>query len=125
MQDHAPLEHAIVLHKLIEVRHKLINSFTHMHMPDVRPHSIRIAQRRDFILGRASAGLELVPDYGMSSRVEVTEECGEGCEEWCDVVLHSGICVELDAVSPVTGRPRCAKPELSKIHPKDNVPNTV
>ena len=86
--------------------------FTQAHVIDTR----ELEERR-------SEDPECVHEYDEFS--QVMEECGEGCKEWREVVLHSGICVELDSVLPVTGRPRCAKPELSTIHPKDNIPNTV
>jgi hypothetical protein len=37
-----PLENGIFLQKSVEVRHKLVDSFSHVHMPNFRPHSIGI-----------------------------------------------------------------------------------
>ena len=56
-----PFETGIFLKEFIEVRHELVNCFAHVHMPDLRPHSIRVRKRRCLVLVRARRRLELVP----------------------------------------------------------------
>ena len=41
-KTHAPLEPRIVCHEFVKVRHELIDRLSHVHMPYVGPHRIRV-----------------------------------------------------------------------------------
>jgi hypothetical protein len=56
-----PLETSIIRHKLVKIGHELVNSLPHVHVPHIRPYSVRVREYRRLIFVRADGGLELVP----------------------------------------------------------------
>lgn len=58
----SPLEHSILLQKLIEIRHEFIYGLPHVQMPHIRPHRIRITERSRHVFVGAYARLEFIPE---------------------------------------------------------------
>jgi hypothetical protein len=57
----APLEPRIIRYELVEVRHELVDSFSHVHVPYAGPYRVCVRQYSRLVLVRADRGLELVP----------------------------------------------------------------
>ena len=51
----------MLLQELVEVRHELVDRLAHVHVAELRPHAVRIGQRRHLVLV-PDLRLELVPD---------------------------------------------------------------
>lgn len=55
-----PLEARVLTYELIKVRHELVNSLSHVHMPHFRPHGIRIRKGCGLVFIGADRGLEFI-----------------------------------------------------------------
>jgi hypothetical protein len=47
---YSPFENGVVFQEFIEIKHQLVNGFSHMEMPHGSPDSISIGKNCDFIL---------------------------------------------------------------------------
>ena len=56
----SPFENGVVFQEFIEIKHQLVDGFSHMEMPHGSPDSIGIGKDCDFILISAQRRLELI-----------------------------------------------------------------
>lgn len=59
-----PFETSVIRHKLVKVGHELVDGLPHVHVPHIRPYSVRVGENRRLIFVRTDGGLELVPAQG-------------------------------------------------------------
>jgi hypothetical protein len=61
-----PFEHRIFLDESVEIGHKLVYCFSHVHVPDSGPYGVMVRQRGGLIFIGSNGRLEFIPVSSIS-----------------------------------------------------------